>query len=137
MHRYEYDRLYRIWKAMRSRCHNPNATEYDRYGGRGIDICEEWDDYFVFREWSLTHGYADNLTIDRIDNDKGYSPDNCRWITIKEQQQTRSSCHLITFNGKTQNITQWAKEFNMSRDKLKRRLELGWPIERALTGVIA
>ena len=137
MHRAEYDRLYRIWKAMRVRCNNCNFIEYDRYGGRGIKICAEWSNYDAFRYWALENGYEDHLTIDRIDNDGDYCPENCRWITIAEQQQTKSSCHFITYNGKTQNLTQWAREYGMPRERLRRRLQLGWPIERALKEVVA
>lgn len=132
MHRTEYDRLYRIWKAMRVRCNNPNTSEYHRYGGRGIKVCEEWNNYFVFQSWAYSHGYADNLTIDRIDNDKGYSPNNCRWITLKEQQMNRSSCFMITHDGRTQNLTQWCKEYDIDRHVLKKRLMAGIPFEEAV-----
>lgn len=121
---------------MRVRCNNRNFHEYKRYGGRGIKICEEWNDYFSFQKWAYVNGYKDDLTIDRIDNDGDYSPDNCRWITIEEQQQNRCTSHMITFNGKTQNLTQWAKEYSITRDCLKQRIKRGWPIERALGVVI-
>ena len=78
-------RLYTIWQNMKQRCGNPKATEFSAYGGRGIKVSPEWEsDFAVFREWAIAHGYADNLTIDRIDNDKGYFPDNCQWLTRSE-----------------------------------------------------
>lgn len=86
----DYKRLRRIWNGMKSRCMNPNCISWDNYGGRGIFICKEWRINFdSFLEWALTHGYADGLSIDRIDNDDGYYPDNCRWATAKEQSTNR------------------------------------------------
>lgn len=84
-------RLYRIWKKMKSRCHNPNDPDYQKYyGSRGITVCLEWRDNFqAFYDWAMSHGYQDDLSIDRIDNDKGYSPDNCRWATAKEQRHNQ------------------------------------------------
>lgn len=77
-------RLYRIWEAMKSRCLNPNREAYKHYGGKGVKVCLEWLNYAVFRDWALINGYADGLTIDRINNDGNYEPFNCQWITLSE-----------------------------------------------------
>ena len=86
-------RLYACWFNMKSRCFNPNNKYYFSYGGRGINICDEWaNDFSAFREWAFANGYSDNLSIDRINNDMGYSPDNCRWATKKQQSLNRKYC---------------------------------------------
>lgn len=88
-HGHANEPLYAVWKAMRQRCNNPNHRDYKWYGARGVRICNEWNDYSVFREWSISNGYDKSLTIDRIDGLSDYSPNNCRWITIQEQQRNR------------------------------------------------
>ena len=96
---YSDTKLYRIWDALKSRCCNPNVKEFNDYGGRGITVCDEWrNSSLAFRKWALANGYQEGLQIDRIDNDKGYSPSNCRWVTRKEQN--RNKRNNIRFCGK-------------------------------------
>ena len=116
------DKLDRTWYAIRYRCFNPNSTFYYRYGGRGITVCKEWDNKQSFREWAVNNGYADDLTIDRIDNDKGYSPDNCRWVSMKENCNNRSSCHYVTAFGETRSLREWGEILGLSYNTLKKRV---------------
>lgn len=90
-----HTRLHDIWSLMKDRCDNPNNKRHDLYYDRGIKVCDEWKDYRNFKKWSLENGYADNLTIDRIDNDKGYSPDNCRWTDWRTQAENRRSVRPV------------------------------------------
>jgi len=102
-HGHRKERLYGVWSKIKERCYNPNNKSYKRYGGRGIKMCEQWKmDYLAFREWALSNGYDKDApfgecTIDRIDNDKGYSPDNCRWVDMLTQRknQTRSKASVV------------------------------------------
>lgn len=128
-------RLYRIWAGIKTRIFNENSKDFTGYGAKGINLCDEWANSFEeFKNWAMSNGYADNLTIDRIDNDKGYSPDNCRWIKNSEQSANRKSNHYITYNGQTKTISEWAKILNIERAALSRRLnKLGWSVEKALT----
>ena len=100
--------LYQVWQDMKQRCNNPRNKYYDRYGVRGIKVCQEWADYDSFFTWAMAHGYAHGLQIDRIDNDGDYTPDNCRWATPKENTNNRAVCIKITHEGKTHTATEWA-----------------------------
>jgi hypothetical protein len=84
-------KLYQVWKAMRTRCRNPNAEKYPQYGGRGICICREWDTFTAFRLWAIQSGYVTGLTIDRIDNDGNYEPKNCQWLTKSANSAKRKT----------------------------------------------
>lgn len=127
-------RLYEIWHGMKQRCNNPNSKDARNYYNRGISICREWSESFeVFRDWALLNGYRDDLSIDRIDVNGDYSPDNCKWSTAKEQCRNTRFNHLLTFNGKTQPIASWADETGIDYYTLAKRIEKGWTAERALT----
>ena len=119
-------RLYRIWKGMRERCNTPTCSTYKNYGERGIKVCPEWDDYLVFKEWALSHGYSDKLTIDRIDVNGNYEPSNCRWITYKQQANNTRANHLITIDGVTHTMTEWAEISGIKMATIWARLDRGW-----------
>ena len=132
--RQKMKRLYRIWCAVKSRVSNKNQPQYKDYGGRGITICEDWaSDYITFRDWSLKNGYNDTLTIDRIDNEKGYYPDNCRWVSMRTQQRNKSRNRDITFNNETKTLSEWAEALGMNYFTLHKRMQHGWSIEKAFT----
>lgn len=128
-------RLYAIWKSMKGRCYNKNNNSYRDYGGRGITVCDEWRENFEnFRDWAITHGYAETLSIDRIDNNCGYSPRNCRWVDWYTQANNTRHNHLVSHNGQTLTLSEWSKSTGVPYHRLKDRInKLGWDIERALT----
>lgn len=126
-------KIYKTWGNIKSRCNNPNATKYYIYGGKGIKICEEWIKFENFYEWSLKNGYKEGLTIDRINGNGNYEPSNCRWVTYKVQSNNTTQNHLLTFNGETLNISQWAEKLKVNSKMLGERIRRGWSVERALT----
>ena len=126
-------RLYRIYRHMLGRCYNPHDLRYKHYGAKGITVCNEWKSFEPFAEWAKMSGYSDNLSIDRIDVNKGYSPENCRWATLVEQANNKTNTKYLTYNGETKSIAEWAKELGMTYKKLYKRIYVGWDVERALT----
>lgn len=125
--------MYEIWRGMRKRCNYPKNANYKWYGGKGIKVCSAWDDYKIFHDWALEAGYNENLTIERINRDGDYSPDNCKWITMSEQQRHKSSNHVISHNGETHCLTEWAEMLNIKPGTLWARIKKGWTVERAFT----
>lgn len=107
-------RLYVIWTNMRQRCTNPKTKSFKNYGERGIRVCNEWDKYENFRDWAHSHGYSDDLTIDRIDNEANYSPESCRWVSKLVQANNKSNNHAITFHGISLNECQWQRLLHVS-----------------------
>lgn len=126
-------RLYSIYANMKSRCNNPKATYYNRYGGRGISICTQWSEFINFYEWAIKNGYNDSLTLDRIDNNGNYDQSNCRWIPIKEQSINRSTNHNITINDTTKSLIEWCYEYDINYKTVQDRLKRGWSYEKSLT----
>lgn len=116
------DRLDIIHSNMIQRCTNPKSTYYSRYGGRGITVCPEWRNGKSFKQWAVTNGYRDGLTLDRIDNDKGYSPENCRWVTQSQNSCNRSTTHFVSAFGKCQSLIEWSRELGISYNTLKKRV---------------
>lgn len=134
------DRLYGVWHNIKDRCYNPQSEYFYRYGGRGIKVCDEWrSDYAAFREWAFANGYDPTVpkgtkTLDRIDNNGDYSPENCAWHDMKQQSNNRSSNRLIEYNGVVHTATQWAEMIGVERHTILRRIDkLGWDIGRAVT----
>lgn len=123
-------KIYNVWDSMMGRCYRPNASGYSNYGGRGIAVCDSWHD---FAKFYADMGEPGNLTLDRIDVDKNYCKENCRWATYSEQANNKRNNLLIEFNGKTQPIRNWATELNISIRTLYSRHYAGWAIERMLT----
>ena len=127
-------RLYKIWCNMKCRCYTPSSTKYEMYGGRGISVCNEWKANFMnFYVWAMANGYRDDLSIDRINSDGNYEPNNCRWATYKVQGNNTNQNHVITFKGKSQTLAEWADELGFSYKVLSERIRRRWSIKRALT----
>lgn len=138
-------RLSQILSTMKQRCYNPNKDNYNNYGGRGIKICDEWNNreivatskgsyskgYLAFKKWALENGYQDNLTIDRIDPNGNYEPSNCRWVSMKVQSNNKTNNHFVTYKDKTQTIKQWCDELNLNYTLVRKRIQIGWKIEKA------
>jgi hypothetical protein len=130
-----------VWEGIKDRCLNTRDRAYPDYGGRGIDICDEWRNSFVaFATWAYENRYVEEklpsgrnrLMIDRIDNDKGYHPSNCRWATAKEQNNNRRSNHRVTINGVTKTLAEWTEYAHLKPSTLKQRLYRGWKLEDLL-----
>lgn len=118
------ERLHRIWSSMKTRCYNKNSRAYQMYGAKGIVICDKWkNDYKEFFHWAMTHGYDDSLTLDRIDNAKGYSPDNCRWVTFADQNRNKKNNVWIEHDGKKMVLSDWAKELGITISPLRERIQ--------------
>ena len=130
-------RLFHIWCGIRERCYTKTRPEYKEYGGRGITICDEWNDFETFEKWAFDNGYDESApkgecTIDRIDVNGNYESSNCRWISLTEQSDNRTNTIRLTYNGKTQTLLQWSKELNLNYKTMSTRYYEGWAVEEIL-----
>lgn len=132
IHGMQGTRLYTIWLNMKNRCRNKKVPAYRDYGARGITVCDEWLDFMCFMKWSLSNGYDDSLSLDRIDNNKGYSPSNCRWVTRREQARNTRANVIIKYKGDSLCIVAMAERYNINPKLLYGRLESGWTVENAI-----
>lgn len=135
-HGHSGERLYKIWIGMKYRCNEPSVPHYHNYGGRGIRVCDEWSSsYESFREWALANGYAHGLTIDRINNDGNYEPDNCRWSTLKEQSNNKRDTIFVTAWGDTKALSYWLADprCSVTRHAIVDRLAKGMTPEDAIS----
>lgn len=130
-------RLYRVWRGMRSRCENPNVNNYHRYGGRGIKVCDEWHVFANFLEWAMSNGYDPDAprgkcTLDRIDNDADYCPDNCRWSDMSSQCLNKRRTKRILLDGERLPLSEAAKKVGISMNTVDKRLRAGWSPEDSI-----
>ena len=135
-HGLSHTRLHRIWHSMYCRCYYSSTNQYKNYGGKGIKVCDEWqhiEGFINFYNRAINNGYSDELTLDRIDNEKDYCPENCKWSTLKEQSNHRTNNVFYTYKGKTKTSKQWCDEYGISQTTLNDRLKRGWTLEQALT----
>lgn len=128
----KHNRIYSIWRGMKERCYYKHNKRYEQYGGRGIKVCMEWHNFATFQEWALSSGYSDELSIDRIDNNGNYSPENCRWATNIEQANNKSQSKIIDCEGKCMTLAQWCKILSLPYSSVYRRLSKGWTFEQAI-----
>ena len=129
-------RLYTIWKGMRYRCKNKEDAAYEYYGGRGIDVVDEWNDsYRVFKEWAEANGYSEELSIDRVDNDKGYSPENCRWTDITTQNRNRSNSVRVKLNGVSVSVKEASEATGINEWTIRYRHNNGLKIDAPVNEV--
>jgi hypothetical protein len=126
-------RLYECWASMRKRLLCRTNKDYASYGGRGVTMCAEWNDFGAFRAWALSAGYRKGLSLERIDNNGNYEPSNCRWIPVSEQQDNTRRVHHLTVNGVTRPLPWWARLTGLKASLINGRVRAGWPHERAVT----
>ena len=127
-------KLYKVWTSMKCRCLNKKDKRYYDYGGRGITVCDEWLEFKSFMDWAYANGYNDGLAIDRIDNDKGYCPENCKWSTTKEQARNKRTTHYIEIDGVAKSMIEWSEISGTRHGTISTRLRRGWNPKEAVFG---
>lgn len=128
-------RMYKIWQNMKRRCYSPKEKGYKYYGGRGIKVCDEWlEDFINFYNWAMNNGYREDLTIDRINVNGNYEPNNCRWADRITQANNKRNNHFLTYNNETLTINQWARKLNIPRETIKTRIKKNLEIDKILKG---
>lgn len=132
-HGQRYSKLYKIWESMKRRCNSAKCERYACYGGRGIKYISEWDKFENFHEWAISSGYVDGLSLDRINADGNYEPNNCRWVPLKEQAYNKTTSLRFTLDGETKCLSEWAVIFNIPYARLYQRIfKLGYSFEEAI-----
>jgi hypothetical protein len=132
LHGQSRKRIHNIWSNIDQRCNNSNNKSYRLYGAAGITLCESWNEFINFLDWSTINGYQETLTIDRKDNSKGYSPDNCRWVSMESQQRNRTNNRYLTINGETKMLCEWSEETGIHHTTILTRIKRGWKEEKWL-----
>lgn len=132
-HGKSHTKLYGVWGSMIKRCRNPRDYHYNQYGGRGITVCDEWLDYKNFEIWALNNGYSEGLSIDRINVDGDYCPQNCRWATEYTQMNNRRNTYYLEYNGLRLPLSEWSVRTGIHRETIRQRILAGWSVEKALT----
>lgn len=125
-------KLYKSWSCMKRRCNYPDEHHKKYYSG--IKMCNEWLDYSNFRDWAYKNGYIDGYTIERIDNTKGYNPNNCTWIPKEQQNKNKRNKHIVEINGQKKTISEWCKEYNIKWTTFYQRIKYGYKNEELLKG---
>ena len=130
-------RLHAVWNTMKQRCNNPNNTKYKNYGGRGIKVCDEWKDFIPFYNWAINNGYDEQAefgecTIDRIDVNGDYCPENCRWVNIDVQMQNMTINRILEYKGEKHTLSEWGRILGKKGKLFKSRIDAGWSVEEAM-----
>lgn len=125
-------RIYDIWTTMKQRCTNPNHCKYKNYGGRGVRITDEWNSFSVFYKWAIENGYEENLTLDRINSNGNYEPNNCRWVKQKQQQNNRTNNRIIEIDGVSHTLSEWSEISGICLKTIWGRLKKGWSAKEAI-----